>query len=321
MSARLGERWIQLLCASSILALAPPTFGRDAEIGLSPIGEETATVSFHSTVESLAWSPDQKLIAAATNRHSIVRLHDFGRDHQLWEAQKVGTADESGLEFDKSGEYVIVRSSVATGQISLDTTVSLIRVADGQVSRHLSDAEPKVGSNAAKHFALSADRSALAAVLGIASGRVAIYDTDSWGLIGHIGPLANLYGLVRVAIDSSRGLVEVGLINGEIETWRIATNEQVKSFKVYDVRLASMVLNPSTGDIVTGGSPIYEQRLVSSPPPVYRKFHDDQANLVSAWDPITGDRRVIYSGPGEGVTSLAVSPNGRFIAAFKGAFS
>ncbi|MDE0855899.1 MAG: hypothetical protein OSA97_15910, partial [Nevskia sp.] len=303
-----------------------PSSGGASDTTLMPIGREIATLSFPEEIGTLAWSPDQKLLAATNGWNTKVYLRGVDHDRELWQAPKMGTADERCLAFDKTGRYVIARSTIAVASENRETSVSLLRVDNGHVFRHLGDEMPAVGSNAAAHFALSADQSLLAVILGSSSGRVGLYNTSTWELTGHVGPLANPYGVRQVAVDPLRNLVVFGVGNGEIQTWRIATNERLATFKAYDVELDYMVTNPLTGDIVTGGNASIERRWIPDlkAPPSPRAqghmetFHDDQPTLVRAWDPLSGARRVTYTGPGQGVSALTVSPDGRYVAAVKG---
>ena len=79
-------------------------------------------------------------------------------------------------------------------------------------------------------------------------------------------------------------------------------------------------MDPTTGTIVAGGTGAVMTRRVA-PGETSGSFStliDDPSSIVSAWNPLTGDRVTTYVGPGLGVSGLAVSPDGKIVVATKG---
>jgi WD40 repeat protein len=101
----------------------------------------------------------------------------------------------------------------------------------------------------------------------------------------------------------------------------MASNQRLAAFRAYDVSgVHSMVLNPATGALVTGGDGSMSPRMPEPGKPLVLDGaqQDDPETLVRVWSPRTADRTGVYSGPGIKVEDLAFSPDGRYIAATKG---
>jgi WD40 repeat protein len=280
------------------------------------------TLDSSEQIGAMAWSPDGRLIAEVNSSDNRVRLWDIETERRLWKLDKTGPGRPRGLLFSKDGKYVITSSAIAFGLTNNETTVSLIDVAKGQYASHLVDEKPQIGSNFALHSTFSPDKDVLGVVLGEASGRIALYDTQTWSVIGHVGPIVNAHGwptgIFQIGLDMGRDLAVYGLVDGEVQSWSISRNALICSFRAYDVGLRVLTLNPASGEILTGGDGVTKVRPLAVGEPFRGEgLEDPPEELVRAWDPQSGKLLRIYRGAGGGVSSLAVSPDGRFIAATK----
>lgn len=127
-----------------------------------------------------------------------------------------------------------------------------------------------------------------------------------------------------VAIDPGRDVVVYAdhrgaVEHGVVDNWRVSTNTRMTSFSAYDVGMNCMILDPLTGVLITGS----DATIIPDPTPpghelVITGKQDDPWTSVRGWNPLSGARLQTYAGPGHGVGSLSLSPNGRYLAATKG---
>jgi WD40 repeat protein len=80
-----------------------------------------------------------------------------------------------------------------------------------------------------------------------------------------------------------------------------------------------MALNRLAAEIITGGDGALEpnQPPVPGRPETFAGVEDDPQTLVRAWDPSSGTLKRVYIGLGRKVNSLAMTPDGRLLAAAK----
>jgi WD40 repeat protein len=282
-------------------------------------GTELRRLEHGQIVGTIAWSPDQKTLATGNFADNRIRLWDVAEGKELWQVHKPGVRNSRRLEFDSISQSVLTSSTIATQDQNRDSAVSLLGLEDGRLLRSLGDTPPERNSNAAIDFAFSPDRSRLAVILGGDGGRVDLYDTASWARVGQIGPVVSRYGraagLNKIVCDPDRDVAVIGLIDGDVQVWSPSTNRLRLKFPGFAVAVTAMVLNPASGAVIMGGDSMIVRSFEKGPDAPVRS--DDPTTLVRAYDPVTGKLLTTYAGPGGTVTALAVSPNGRYVAAAK----
>lgn len=288
------------------------------------LGKEIQTLSLPSEISGIAWSPDGKRIAAEGSTRRVVYMWDIENNREIWQAPKVMAGPKQCFLFSKDGKFLIIPSVISVGMSNVDATVSLVSADTGQVVKNLVAELLPNTVNGAASCTLSADGQVVA-VLG-RSGRVALYETNNWQILGYVGPAQYSNGsalgtLSHIAIDTVQGLLVFAGILGEVQTWDITSNRRLATFRAYDVSgIHSMTLNPATGALVTGGDGNTRPRIPAPGKPLVLEGapQDDPDTLVRLWDPRTGGSGSVYSGPGIQVNDMAFSSDGRYIAATKG---
>jgi WD40 repeat protein len=284
------------------------------------LGQEIQTVQFPEVVTTIAWSPDGTHLAAANNRDNQVYLYDLTQHQMIWKVGKVGPRPSTSLAFDESGQTIITPSTINWGMEQTNTTLSLLNAESGTVVRQLSVDLPEntVGTGRVERFSLSHDKSTLAAIQGTNPNRILTYDTHTWTVIDRIE--VGRYGAWRIAIDEKSHNVVVAFIGGEVETWDPVVNKLIKKFVATNSTIAEIATNPTSGALVIAGSGVIMGRRIAAGdgPNAFTTLTDDPSLLVAAWNPLTGEKVITYVGPGVGVSGLAVSPDGKYVAATKG---
>jgi WD40 repeat protein len=194
-------------------------------------------------------------------------------------------------------------------------------------------------------IAVSPDGNTVAANMGV-SGTVALYDTKTLTLKQHLGPwfyhsndrdLA--FNFKELFLDTTRGLLIGFDPLATVSVWDIKANKEISRTKphVADGKwvvtagdATAYAFNPVTGAYVTSAGyygPVEKaisERMTGVPDNEMtralskREFNEDK--LINAWDPRTGEKTITYpTTPGYGgINALAVSPDGRYLAAIQG---
>ena len=159
-------------------------------------------------------------------------------------------------------------------------------------------------------FSLSPDGKLAVAVDGSSGGWITVYDTKTWQPIKHIGQFKNPWGIVvnpnMIIVDSAKKLVIGAYSTGDVQAWNYEKNVKVSQFQISQNFLETIALNPVNGEIITSAHGVAGGNANGD-------------GLVKAWDPSTGRLIRAYSGTKHDVHSIAVSPDGRYIAATEGA--
>lgn len=294
-------------------------------------GKEVRVIEFPDKVRTLAWSHNQRYIVVSNEVGNRVSLYDLDRDETRWTVKKGGLMHE-GLAFSADDRFVAAGPIDGGGGQRWEATIGLVDVETGE-ARNLVEPvqmtpEGKVAdSNHAMSVAASADGTALVALLG-ERGRIYVYDTATWQVSQRIGPVLNDSRKAagrgdHVAVDLKRDIVVYAdrsrLANaGVVDSWRLSANIRLTSFPAYDVGMNCMILDPLTGMLITGS----DASTIGVPDPIQPghmiEKQDDPSTAVRGWNLLTGERLQTFTGPGMGVGSLSLSPNGRYLAATKG---
>jgi|GEM_PF-6125242 WD40 repeat protein len=286
-----------------------------------PLGKEVRTLTFPDVVWTTAWSHNGRYIAATNNVGNHVYLYDLERDEIRWTARKRGLTHE-GIVFSPDDSKIFAAPIAGGGgELALEASIGVVDTESGQV-RNIIEARLGKDVSQAARIALSSDGSALIALVGH-QGRIQVYDATTLEVTHRLGPVINeerkavLNGFV--ALDASRDIAVFGDTHGSIETWRLSTNTKLAEFAAYDVGMDSMILHPASGVLLTGNSPIIHPD--PTPPGqalVLTGKQDDNWTGIRGWNPLTGERLATYPGPGVSSSTLAISPDGRYLVAAKG---
>jgi WD40 repeat protein len=290
-----------------------------AEKSASVTLREIRTVIFPEVITTIAFSPDGTRLAASNGRDNQVYLYDLPHDRLLWKVGKAGPRPSTSLTFDSSGQTVITPSTMNWGLEHTDSVISLIDVDSGEVTKNITDVldDGTVGTGRAECFSLSPDKHMIALVQATIPNRIVVYALDSWKAVGHI--MLKTIG-VRRMVYSANHVITTGYVDGKIETWDYVSNRLIASFKALNSDLQDMALNPATGTVIVGGDGAVLTRRIApgDSPGSFETLSDDPSALVSEWDPLTGKRVMVYPGPGVAAFGVAVSPDGKYVAATKG---
>ncbi len=294
-------------------------------------GNEVRTIEFPNDVHTLAWSHNGRYLAVSNTAGNRVWLYDLDKNEIRWTVKKGGGIHQ-GLAFSAGDRFVVTAPINGAGGQRWEATIGLVDVETGEAHNLVEPlpmtAEGKVADiNDAMGLAASADGKAVVALIGN-RGRIYVYDTTTWQIRHHIGPIltehrGSTLGGGPLAIDPGRDLVVYAdhrgaAEHGVVDTWRLLTNTRLNSFPAYEVGMRRMILDPLTGTLFTGSN----ADIIGVPDPTQPghmlEKQDDPLTAVRAWNPMTGERVQTYEGPGMGVAALSLSPNGRYLAATKG---
>jgi len=292
---------------------------------VNALGHVRATLSNSRDVGTVAWQPAGDKIIAADQRNQSLDLWDLSSRKKVWHINKYGLITADSIGFSGDGENIAVTSvaAIAAPNRDSESALTVLSSRDGHILRDVVDIKPQGGfSNFARHFSFTADKKECAVILAD-SGVIAIFDVSNWSLLQRVGPLTNAHGwhtgVDQVAVDRNRDLVVAGFVDGDVQVLSISENKVVTSFHT-NSDLRALAYDAISGTVISGATGNETGRLTRTPSGEERLTvsRDDAKSLVRGWDVNTGAPTRTYSGPNGGVKSLAVSPDGRRLAATKG---
>lgn len=297
----------------------------DAKLPLGhaqPLGREVRSLRFPDDVRDIVWSHNGRYIAASNGMRNRVYLYDLDRGKIRWTIAKMPSRE--GLAFTRDDVFVVtgVINGADQSPDSREHTLGLISVETGK-PLNLRESKPEGDINYLRSFALTKDGRHLIGLFGN-WGRILVYDTTDWKVVRRLGPVNTAVykavGSGLIAVDAERDLFVFGYgLGGKAATWKLSTNTKLNEFKTFDRGMETIAINPATGWMVAGNT---AWGTVGKSPPFDKMVHeavfDDPATGVRAWNPETGQAVVTYPGVGLGSNALAVSPDGRFLAALRG---
>jgi WD40 repeat protein len=322
---RVDTKMAKFLCAILITLLA--TTKVFAAENSDMLEHEVIHRSFSQTISAIAWSPDQTKIAVRGQGEFY--LWDVVNDEQVWKTKGV-IAGNRGLAFTTDGRFIII-PSVTNGEAnfhpenySKQTTLTFVSVQDGSKVKTLKDTETwKDGLPLNKDFALASDGSVIASILGNASGWVTLYNPGTGNIVGHVGRMINSRGKPYysdlIALDSRNKVVAISDPVAEVQIWDYEKNKKLSDFRASKTGIDALAFNPVSGELITGGDGVIMGAIVTEDGHIGPGgIQDERGTFVRAWNPWTGDLIRIYRGARYGVSSVAVSPDGRYVAATSG---
>jgi WD40 repeat protein len=106
---------------------------------------------------------------------------------------------------------------------------------------------------------------------------------------------------------------------GTLQTIGLSDSKPGPEIQAFQVSVQVMQVNPRTGELVAGGSSVIQNSLFPLVGPVqeWRRYADDPATLVRAFDAVTAKQTRVYAGPGGSVYGISVSADGKLVAAIK----
>lgn len=281
-----------------------------------------------------------------------------GRLLEPSDVQRGARITNTAIAFDPTGRYVIAISPPETSAASRgenqrtlnenrDYVFTLIPIEGSGEIRYVRDKTiddpgfqvppdrivPQLAT-----LALSPEGTTLASAMSH-SGTVALYDTHSWTLRKHVGAVSSVpwqslivggvasgYVFDSVFLDTKRDiLIAKGITT--VVAWDVASNVRISSFRPFAPDVANVITyNPVAGTVIAGGGgtpdandPFLEQvKRTNGGKLPFLVNTDTPYTAVRAWNPITGQQILTYAGPNMRVQSLAVSPDGHYLAAAQG---
>lgn len=292
--------------------------------GYPPLGTEVQRFYAPDNIGNLVWSPDQRYLAGSDKHDTTVYLWNAESGREIWRRRKVRGSGYrgNGLAFTSDGRAIIT-SFVGVGRERPEATLSVLSVRDGSVLRDVYAPLPEHGMNYSHNFSIDKDQVAVS----LGGSRVGIFDEKDWSLIRMIGPVLNKFGnpagIDHVALDVNRDIVVLGwggLGFTTVQTWKLSENRKVAEFEPYSVSgITAMAINRDSGRLVTGGDMVItwpkEELAKYGPIDFSTSIRDDHWRLVRGWNPLTGEREIVYAGPESMQRTLNLSPDGRWLAA------
>ena len=315
-------------------------------------GHGTQIISLPKHVKSIAWNADQTRLAIIVSDDYVpfgggaLYIYDLVQGHLSDPPDTRPPVTRGPATFDATGRYVIVisppetsGSSRGSNQQTLDENrdfvFALFPTETNDGIRYMRD--PTIDAPAYQSpqnklipqvaaISLSSDGAELASVM-YHSGAVALYDTHSWKPKGHLGPLTSIGdSTVDIAFLDTKNGILIGKGPTQVATWDIQTNKQICIFQPFRPDAATaMTYNPVAGTVIAGGGgmpgaddPFLEQVMRTSGGKLPFADKGMRYTPVRAWNPRTGQEVMAYTGPNVRVQSLAVSPDGHYLAATQG---
>ncbi len=317
----------------SMVPQEPAYFDQFKETGPEPAAapstlfdREIALYSLPQRVFALAWSPDGGRLAVSFEDDHQITLLDAHSGKRLWTVERKlsSPAAKPVLAFSPDRSRLYIRSATASRATPTEI-VSVLSARTGEIERTLSNGdEAKLGLAVAMALASSGER--LFVVPGGLGNAVVSFDTASWTATKII-TLPNLrpetgkgFSTARLALDERRGML-FWTHQGMVQPIPLKGGKPMPQFQAFQLNVEAMQINPTTGELVVGGNASFETSRINpsnEPEAVFRSYHDASATLVRAFDPLSGKQTKVYLAPGTDVGGVAVSPDGKFIAATKG---
>lgn len=298
--------------------------------GLDPrLGRVVLTLRVGGVIGSVTWSPDQRylLISSSSlfNKGRKLMSFDLARRKVEWEAP-CGYSCEQRIEYTLDGRFILMRplSAISTDGRDSRQVLSVLDPATGKLlTTILNDSSDRKSTPTHADFAQAEDGKTLAVIIGF-TGIARIYEVGTWQVIRQVGPMTDEQGQAnapsQLVYDSRRDLLMFGMGSqqGLLQSWNVAANTPVARFTTYKTGVKRMILNGSSGNVITGGDgALYPETPLPGQPLRLIGVQDDPQTLVRAWDPISGRHVRDYVGPGNAVKSLSLTPDGRYLSSVK----
>jgi WD40 repeat protein len=269
-------------------------------------------------ITAIAWSPDGRYLSVSDRQDLRISLWDVETRQVKWRVTKrsgVPVRNSKNLDFGIDGNTVITSSAILTPTENRDVALSVISTATGKFVTQVPYPLGSAGPSYADTFSLSSDRQSVLAYLAPAF-RVAYFDAISWRVKDEY-KWQFIGGLRRVLLDEKRHRLMLVGDRAPVEVWDLNHHDLLSSFRTTISTMADAVLNPASGELITAGTG-NETGGWKPGTQELERLQDDWKTIVRSWDPITGQLKKIYAGPGSGADGIAVSPDGHKIAATKG---
>lgn len=261
-------------------------------------------------VETVAWSPDGKLLAALDDWSNRINVWEVASGTRVYQVSKKSDISKS-LTFTRDSKALVVQSLTA-GFADKKTSLSVLNAFDGGVLRTIEGPPVARGSNAARVFSLSPDGRYLAMSPAGDPSRIEIYDAGLWREIQTLYWRPN-DGLA-MAFSPDSQLLAVGGFGGSVLVCRVPSGECQETLKLQPSTIFALAFSPDSSVLLAG---IISARWGASREDLRNRASLDEADRhqIRAFDVRARHGAGEINAVLEGVQSLSFHPSGRFFAA------
>ena len=256
-------------------------------IGLVAQKPELVVQTGHSSsVSSVAFSPDGKLLASGSNDNTM-KLWDVatGRELRTFTGHSRGV---NSVAFGPDGKLL------ASG--SDDKTVRLWEAATGHLLRTLTGHSKSITS-----VAFSPDGKTLVSASGFDSGNpspdpIRLWEVATGLELRTLRHSEGIQGVNAVAFSADGNIIASGSDDGTIQLWQTITGRELRTLRGHSAAVLSVVFSRDSKRLASGS----------------------EDKMTKIWDLATGNELRSLTGHSEGVATVAFSPDTRTVASGSG---